>query len=424
MEVVTLFVSLLVAFAYCAQAITEAMIGPVLPDLARTRGFDVAALAVLIPAYNVGGSLGTAFGGMAFDRVADESRLPRGAISFLAVVMIFVASFAAAMSVPAGREVMIVISFCQGCCGGVFRTGANWMMMRLHDKTAGPWISTIHFCSGVGRWWAGLLGSYFISTDNLPGAFLSGAVIVLGVAVPLLVVAFSVSGSSGGASLKDTTETEAKPGSPTATAEGADLFLYMLASFVFVIMGVQNSFQYLVTSYAVAASPPLEYHSTSLAALLSASYGFAFAASRLLSIPAAVYFPDPLPRLQLSVVVSLGALVAITTQPASGSVLETGSMALGLALAPAFPTAINYGKQTLGPAMTGGKLSLLMSAGTFGGVFVPQLAGQFVSGGGKGAYGPEVMMQMMSTVCLAGGVLLMVSARVVPKTDTKTNKIE
>ena len=410
-----MLVSVLIASAYCAQAVTEAMLGPVLPDLAKSRGFDVAALAILIPAYNVGGSIGTAFGGMAFDRVADETNLPRGAVYLMTGVMVLVASFAAAMSVPAGREVMVMVSFCQGMCGGVFRTGANWMMMRLHDKAAGPWIQTIHFCSGVGRWWAGLLGSYFISNQYLPGAFLSGAAIVLCVAIPLLIVAVFRGGGSS-TELRDTAKDEAKPETHIAAAEGTDTFLYLVASFVFVIMGVQNSFQYLVTSYAVAASPPLEYHSTATAALLSASYGFAFAASRLLSIPATMYFPNPLPRLQLSVMVSLAALAAITAHPASGTVLETAAMALGLALAPAFPTAITYGKQALGPAMTGGKLSLLMSAGTLGGVFVPQLAGQFVSSGGKGAYGgPEVMMQMLSAVCLGGGVLLFAAAKAAPK---------
>jgi len=416
----TLLLSALVAAAYCAQAVTEAMIGPVLPDLAQSRGYSIASLAVLIPAYNTGGSIGTAFGGILFDRFTtdDSTGLPRGAVALLAGIMVVVASFAAAMSVPASREIMIIISFCQGAGGGVFRTGANWLMMKLHDESAGPWIQTIHFCSGVGRWWAGLLGSYFISTKNLQGAFLSGAAIVFAVAVPLLVIALLGDGSGAGGNnnskqLKEKAGTEADK---TPNNKSTDLFLILFSSFVFVLLGIQNSFQYLVTSYAVAASPPLEYKSPALAALLSASYGLAFAVSRLVSIPAAVYFPDPLLRLKLSAVVSLGALIAITMRPASEPTLENASMALGLALAPAFPTAIIYGKQTLGSAMTGGKLSLLMSAGTLGGVFVPQLAGQFVSVGGERAWGgPEVMMQMLSVVCLGGLGLLFAASWAAPK---------
>ena len=57
-------VSGLVAAAYCSESIAAAMLGPMLPDLARERGLDVSSLAILIPAYNAGGSIGAACGGM------------------------------------------------------------------------------------------------------------------------------------------------------------------------------------------------------------------------------------------------------------------------------------------------------------------------------------------------------------------------
>ena len=109
--------------------------------------------------------------------------------------------------------------------------------------------------------------------------------------------------------------------------------------------------------------------------------------------------------------------------PHSTQIIEWASMALGLALAPAFPTTINYAKQTLGAAMSGSVLSLLMFSGTMGGVFLPQIAGQYIKkvpvGKGGIESGPEAMMHLLFGAILLGTVVMALAARVAPGAHVK-----
>lgn len=400
-------VSILVTVGYCSDSINGAMLGPVLPDLSSSRGYDVASLAMLVPAFSAGGSVGAACGWI-FDSVSGTAHLPRGAVAVLAVVLTVEAAFAALMSTVHSREAMAFACFWLGCCSGLYRTGANWMMMRLHQEKAAPHIQMIHFSSGVGRFLSGMIASYFIHAKSLPGAFLSGALTLGVVAAPLAGIAVLYLQSDGCSSKKDKQGTNCKETVKESEPAETDtsMFVVLVSLFVFIVMGVQNSFQYLVTSYAVAASPPLNFSSTAKAALLSASYGAAFAASRLLSIPVSVKF-KPLTLLQGCIALTVVALVWIMVYPDSTETLEWASAVLGLALAPAFPTAINYAKHTLGVSMSGSKLSMLMTSGTMGGIFLPQLAGQFCGEKG-GLWGPpQVMMQLLCVTALSGIAVLM-----------------
>jgi len=366
--------------------------------------------------------------GSAFDAAAGvgSSRAPPKALGLLSVTMLVIAGISSQMSASYGREILCVISFCQGCFGGIFRTGANWMMMRLHEEKVAPFIQTIHFSSGVGRFLAGLIASYFITRQEIPWAFLTGSLIIAAVAAPLGGIAV-LSGTDKeeysedlAASIEEdasTSEESKDIGVVRPLENGEGLFIGLVALFVFILMGVQNSYQYLITAYAVASSPPLWYSSTADAALLSASYGFAFAASRLLAIPFSAHL-DSLTILYMSTVLTTISLGCIVVGPGASSTLEWASFAIGAALAPAFPTSINYAKQTLGASMSGGQLSLLMFSGTMGGVFLPQIAGQFIrkdSDESLVSAGPEAMMQLLFGAMLLGMFVMSVAARAAPR---------
>ena len=88
--------------------------------------------------------------------------------------------------------------------------------------------------------------------------------------------------------------------------------------------------RYLVTSYAVAASPPLNFATTSDAALLSANYGAAFALGRLIAIPASARFSS-LSLMVVSVALSIASLWALVASPDSSSTLQVSTI-------PSYPT--------------------------------------------------------------------------------------
>ena len=164
------------------------------------------------------------------------------------------------------------------------RAGANWSILRLHPAASvAPYVNTMHFCSGVGRFLAGLLGAQFAGTAGLLWAFYVSAIphshftppslltppgllsqtasaLALGVSAALCVSALALGDQPVGMPKKAETQAGSKAAGTAssggaAAAPDATTFVWTLALFVFLIMGAQNSFQYLVTSYAVAASP-------------------------------------------------------------------------------------------------------------------------------------------------------------------------
>lgn len=181
-------------------------------------------------------------------------------------------------------------------------------------------------------------------------------------------------------------------------------FMGLLLVSVFFLMGVQHSVQYFLTSYAVAASPPLEFSTTAKAATLSTLYGGAFALGRLASVFAAARFPASL-LLKCSAALTCSALGAVVALPRSSLALQGSACVLGAVLSPAFPSAINYAKRTLGASMTGGKLSMLMLGATMGASVVPQLVSPMLAkadaGAGAGALGPVFFMPLLLALSVA-----------------------
>ena len=409
--------------AYCAESLAASVVGPVLPDLAKRSGMEVAALTILIPAFNGGGAVGAAVGGKAFDAAAPAGGgggVGRSAFILLAALQVGIA--VANALTPASTDPMIMAgaTFVHGAFNGAFRTGANWSMLRLHSPdTVAPYVQTMHFCSGAGRFMAGLVGAQFAGTEQLLWVFWVSSGLALAVGAALCLVGLSLGGTPVGvlSAAPNSGNKAAKSSASKAAAQDTTQFVGLLALFVFLLMGAQNSFQYLATSYAVSASPPLEFEDSSKAAMLSAGYGGAFAIGRLLSIPASARL-TALTMMACSVAVAVAALAAVVAAPASSETLQVASASLGLALASLFPSALNYAKSTLGDSMTGGMLSILMLSGTFGGVVVPKIAGQLLGGEVFGFSGPEAMMQLLLVSTVGGAAVLVAAASSGPKTKT------
>eukprot|EP00929_Paragymnodinium_shiwhaense_P021725 TRINITY_DN14098_c0_g1_i2.p1 TRINITY_DN14098_c0_g1~~TRINITY_DN14098_c0_g1_i2.p1 ORF type:complete len:510 (+),score=93.98 TRINITY_DN14098_c0_g1_i2:87-1532(+) len=400
--------------AYCMQSLAASMMGPLLPDMARLSGSSVAELSSLVPAFMWGGAAGAAVAGRAFDTTAsasDPSGVVRQAsLGLLGALLLGIAMTHASMAFIGGRMGLAAVCFLQGICDGSFRTGANWVMLRLHaaDKVA-PFVLTMHFCSGAGRFLAGVLGARYAGKDDISWGFLLASLAALVLSQALVIVAVLVADKADTKSVRDAVvsgdkqKTDAKD---EAEPAGTSAFVMTVAMFVFLVMGVQNAFQYLVTAYARAASPPLEFTTGAAAAKLSAYYGFAFAAGRLVSIPLSTRLTTA-QLLRLSMAATVTALFAVVLAPGSSLAILGAATLLGLALSSVFPSAINYAKQTLGAAMKGSRLSLLMLSGTAGGGAIPPLAGQFLGGGSLEGWGAPAMMQLLLITALAAGAVLL-----------------
>ena len=93
--------------AYCTESLAASIVGPVLPDLAKRSGTEVAALTIMVPAFNAGGAVGNAAGGVAFDAAAPGS-VGVGRASFLLLASLQVGIAAANSLTPASTDPMLM----------------------------------------------------------------------------------------------------------------------------------------------------------------------------------------------------------------------------------------------------------------------------------------------------------------------------
>jgi len=397
--------------AYCGESIAASLIGALLPSLAERCGYATAELTVLVPTFNAGGAVGSALGGVMFDAFNQGSEqqrygmVPAKVLKLLSTLLLAIALCNVPIAIaPLGRRTLAGFCFLHGVFNGAFRMGANWIMMRLHPpSTAPPYLLAMHFCSGVGRFLAGCLGVLYADAEHLVQAVW----LVVGYIAVVAVVVGIVAGRSG-TRRSDAGAVDAKQlghlvDSPGSSSDQDDIeedlkassrFVVLLASSAFLLVGVQNSFQYLITTFAVAASPPLTFTTPAKAAELSAAYGLAFAIGRLLSVGLSVRF-SPSVLMQGSATVLCMALATAALMPSACSMWLVIAMATGISTATVFPGTINYARSRLG-ALRGGTMSFFMLSATAGGVVLPKVAASIQ---------PELMMQMLFASSLGGFVM-------------------
>lgn len=417
-----LFFSVLCVAAYLAQNFAAALLGPLLPGLARKLALEAGSLAVLVPIFNTGSAVGSAAAGRALDWMVAGSAATgdglRGAFRLVAICLLGLALCHALLGAAAARELAMAAVAAQGFCDGASRTGASWLMLRLHPADAvAPYMQSMHLASGVGRFLSGMLGGRPAFQQHLHWAFLMGALPSLLVAMLLLASAGSAEAAVGGGGAA------AKKGGVGAADAGASrsgsLHVWLMAANVMLLAGVHHCMQYLLPAYALANSLA---QSSAEAAGLTATYSFAYAVGRFLSVPLAARLP-PQALLWASVAAALAALAAAALPPAAApaGALHVTAAALGVALAPAHASAISFCRGRLHEGLSGGSLSLLMLATTVGGVVLPHLAGSRLDsaadrGGDVLAMlpGPPFVRLLVAATALAGMLLAAAAAAAPP----------
>jgi hypothetical protein len=443
--------------AYLTESLAGALAGPMLPGLESKCKLQTATLTIMVTTFNIGGSVGSWLGGMAFDSVAAHSGegggVPRGGFALLSTLLLAIAAANAVGCVPCDPTLIAAAAFAHGVANGAFRTGANWAMLRLHSASAvAPYVQTMHFCSGGGRYLASVIGAYFLARDEVYWAFYTGSLVAAAAGMAFALMALLVTGTVAPPSLVDAPAVAAaaftkapkraatRPKATAAAAAAADVqataIIRAVAVFVFLIMGTQNAFQYLLPTYAVVASTSgagadgvgggggFSFDPSS-AATLSSKYGLMFTAGRLISIPLSVRF-SAFSLIVLCISIAVAALASIVMSPASSETLSLAAAAMGLSLAAVFPSAINFAKSSVGMdrGLRASELSLLMLSGTAGGALLPWCCGCVLRGEVQLPWptssppsGPPAMMALLLAITAASAAALVAAgaaAAVVP----------
>ena len=414
LEIIVLTASLLLGYLFVGLA--GAVTGPILPSIADELGVSLSrATFASITIFQIGSVAGSFVPGALglYDRLLGTVRSVAVA---LALLLGGCACFTYLTSFAAGNASFAYLAGCalfHGFCNGSARTGSNFLLLRVHSAAASkPLIGALHFGSGVGRLLAGLLGSSALKRGAPLAAFgWTAAAMALPMAALVLSAALwrepndASSGETFASKAADAAALVAPTPRRKAAASGAaSSFVRRVAIFVCVAMGVQTSLSMLLPAYAFAASPPLDFSDKAEAALVATAFGSTFAIGRLLAVPLSARI-HPTALLKGSLVGSVLSLIAATIFSRSSLALWVAATALGLFLAPVFPTTINLLKAQLGDEMTGSQLSTVMLAGNGGAVLCPQAIGFLLDGGSAGA---SSMMQILALATLVDVALLWV----------------
>ena len=401
---------------YCAAGLLGALSGPLLPTISASASLPVATSTFLVVTlFNAGSVAGGAIGGsFIYDTkittMKSAAKLSGALMLAIAAMNVGIALLASTMwnvekSGSSLLQLCLIGTFSgiHGICNGIFRTGANWALLALHGDSVGPFLQSLHFGSGVGRFLSGIVAGFSLRATE--GGFRLAYFLSCAGLLPLCFGFFSIAVSTDESEAasrrkgrrRGSSEDGKVPGF-FATAPPDLAFISLSALFVFLSMGVQNSFQSLLTSYAHAHSPPLSF-SGEHAAMLSAAFSGSFAFGRLVAIPLSSRCSSTA-MLQASLAGMLAACLFATVWSSSDAVLWAVAASAGLSMASIFPTSMSYAKEILRDRLSAPLLSLLMLSGNAGGVAIPQMLTSFgfLDKDGQGA---DAMMRSLFAVSLA-----------------------
>jgi len=335
--------------------------GPALPFLASSTGAELARISLIFTAVAFGGFLGTTLGGRAYDKVPGHA--------VMVVTLVIMASTAVLIPLATNLWLLILLIFILGSAAGLMTVGANTLLVWVHQDNVGPWITGLHFFSGIGAILAPLVIVLVVSaSEEIKAAFWIMAFIILIPAVWLLIVKSPA----------------IRPTSDDETSGQLNYKLVIPISIIFILyVGAEVAFAGWLYTNTITLHPGNE----SVAGYLTTAFWVAFTVGRLVAIPISTRISS---RSILLIdfagcLVSLGLFLALST---SLTALWIGTVGLGLFMASIFPTMLIFSEHRL--RLSGKVSGIIFGASALGGMTVPLIIGQVFE-----AAGPQATMMAL-----------------------------
>jgi FHS family Na+ dependent glucose MFS transporter 1 len=255
--------------------------------------------------------------------------------------------------------------------------GGNTLLIWTHGEKVGPFMGGLQFFYGVGAFFAPLI----ITRAVLLSGDILWAYWALAALIPF--VAFVLIGLPSPKAQKESQMEGEKP---------ADFRLVLLmVLFFFLYVGAEVGYGGWIFTYATAS----HLGDGLTAGYLNAAFWGAFTLGRLFTIPLAAWL-KPQSILYGSLAGCLVCLGLILCFPTSLPIIWIGSLGVGFAIAPLFPTAMTLAgsRMTVTGKITGW---FLMGAGA-GGMFLPWLIGQWFEGIGPWITMAAIVVDLAATV--------------------------
>lgn len=357
---------------FITLGVSRSFLGPSLLEFSRNTSAQLKGISFLFVLLALGNVTGNWVGGRLYDR------LPGNRV--LIVVAICISVLLAFVPLVADITLLAVLILMVGIGYGTLEAGGNTLMMWLHGRLAGPYLSGLYVFTGLGSLATpALIGLSIDLAHTIRFAFW-----IFGLfALPAIILLMPMP----------------NPRQAAATTNEVNKRIdYTLAGFIFLLfvlcVGAQASFSGWLYTYAVT----LELTSELNAAFLTSLYWMAQTTGLVLSIPLLARL-RPQYLLVYSLSGGLLSLILFLTwkNPAA---LWVGAVGLGLSMSSLFPASFAFVGQRM--SITGKLNGWFLSGASTGAMVVPWIVGQVFVG-----LGPQHAMRSVTAILGLGYLLLL-----------------
>lgn len=332
--------------AFITIGLTNAVLGPTLPNLAANTRTALSEIGFLFTARSLGFMIGSLLGARLYDRLHGQ-RLMAAAIVAMSLTL--------ALTPTINRiGALTAVLFLMGFAENMVDVGGNTLLVWTHGEKVGPYMNGLHFFFGVGAFLSPIVVAQVLRySDGLSWAYWLLALIILPVSILL--------GVSPGVTAVH------QPTAPAATQANRRL-IGLIMAFFFLYVGLEVGFGGWIFTYAISTA----IMSESSAAYLTSAFWGALTVGRLLAIPLAARLR---PRMILFMDLA-GALLSVGVMivwAETAVALWLGIIGLGLSFASIFPTALTLAGRRM--TITGQLTGWLFIGASLGGMTLPWLMG-------------------------------------------------
>jgi len=396
---------------FVALGLETASLGPTLPGLAGHTGTQLDEISLVFTAHSLGYLAGSFLAGRLYDRMPGH-RLMGAMVILMAAMLVLVPLLPALWLLAASWLVL-------GVAGGGLDVGGNTLLVWVHGRQVGPFMSGLHFFFGVGAFLAPVIVGLALGlSGDIQGAYWTLALLVLPVTFwlfrvpspPSPAAAIDRPATDGLEAGDQRSETLAqskghgqsilptKRPRPRAAVSGRRVVV-LITLLLALYVGAEVAFAGWIYTYAMA----LGVSDETMAAYLTSAFWGALTLGRLLGVPlAARYRPRSLLLADLAgCLISVGFLLLV---PATAAATWLGTLGLGLAMATIFPTSLSLAERRI--PITGRVTGWFLVGSSLGAMLLPWLIGQLFE-----SLGPQITLVAIGfDLALALGVLVVLLA--------------
>jgi FHS family Na+ dependent glucose MFS transporter 1 len=371
---------------FIALGMTQAIIGPALPWLARNTASHLDQISIIFVASSLGYMAGSQLGGWTYDRIQGH-RIQALALLAISLCISFVPTLHSLW-------LLVALLFLLGIFQGTLDTGGNTLLTWIHAEKLGPVMNGRHFFFGVGSFLAPLIfARMLLGTKDILWAYWFIALLALPVSawlwfLPSPPIRKRTSAVSGGRSINR-------------------LFLLIVFFFVFTV-GLELGFGNWIYTF----SSRLHLANETGAAYLTSAFWGALSIGRLLGIGISSRIPSRF-ILLADLTGCLVAFAILLLWPSSLIALWAGTIMMGLSIASVFATGMAFAEQRL--SLTGVMTGWILVGSGVGGMVIPWLIGQLFE-----RIGPRITMPVLLVNNLIAFGLLLVLILPLRKKNTAT----